>query len=132
MTTTLKKKRAPKKYLTEESILKDIDLAHRKIQKLEKFAQTNLDLEELLRGSNVSDARKHQEEADGLLGRIKRLRETRLVRLGKTLAMFRTKPLVAMSRWCCSTNDRNDMSDIMKELMATDAKAMMDWLDKNV
>jgi len=97
MTATLTpKKRAPKKYTTEASILKDIDKAHAKIKKLEAFAQTHLDMEELLRGSDVATptARKHQEEADMLLGKIKRLRETRLVRLGKTLAMFRTKPLV--------------------------------------
>ena len=92
--TTSPKKRHPKKYLTEASIIKDIDKAHAKIKKLSMQAQTALDTEELLRGGNVSACRKAQEQADLLLGKIKRLKETRLVRLGKTLAMFKTKPLV--------------------------------------
>lgn len=81
------------KYQSESEILKKIDAAHRKLKKLSMAAQAHLDMEELTRGADLKECREHKEEADALLGKIKRLRETRLPKLQNLLAEFRTIPL---------------------------------------
>ena len=84
----------PKRYTSEAMVLADIDKVHKQIDKLKKKAQQELDSEELYKGTdNLSELRKHREEADRLLGKIDRLKNTRLKRLGKTLAEFRTLAL---------------------------------------
>lgn len=74
--------------------MKDIEKAHKKILKFKREAQTCLDAEEMLAGSdNVNTLREVREQADDLLGKVRRLENTRLVKLGKTLAMFDTMPI---------------------------------------
>jgi len=91
------KRKRQKKYLTEADVLKDIDKAHHKIHRLEKAIQCHLDLEEL-EEEDLMEARKHSDEADRLLGQVSRLRSTRLVRLGATLADMRTIPMGEFSK----------------------------------
>lgn len=80
-------------YRSREQILKDIDAAHRKIKRLEIRAQTEINAEkECLRQENNQYVG-HRHEADRLLGKISRLRNTRLKKLGATLAEFDTTPL---------------------------------------
>lgn len=84
-----------KKYHTEDDVLKDITKCERKIVRLGRKAQDELNLEEMEKGCDLRLDREHGELADRLLGKIKRLRETRIVRLGRTLAEMRTIPLGA-------------------------------------
>lgn len=87
-------KRTPKRYQTREQILRDINAAHRKIKRLEKKAESELALEKTFKDSGTfGPGTKHRDLANKFLGQIKRLKETRLVRLGKTLAMFDTEPM---------------------------------------
>lgn len=88
-----KKKPAPRRYTSAAEIEKDIARVHRKIKKLENKAQEELDSESLYRGVDVAECRKHEDAATELLGKIKRLKDTRLKRLGNTLSNFKTKPL---------------------------------------
>jgi hypothetical protein len=81
------------KFKTEADVLKQIDAAHRKIKRLEMAAQTHLDLADLARGADLKESCEHDDEATLLLGKIDRLKNTRLKRLGSTLAALRTIPL---------------------------------------
>lgn len=82
-----------KKWNSEAEILKAIDSAHRKLERMRKAAQLQLDCEELYRGCDATESRNAKEMADQLLGKIKRLQETRLPKLGQLLSEFRTIPL---------------------------------------
>jgi len=81
------------KFQSEAELLKAIDRAHRKIDKLLSLAQIEPDSEALARGCDTTACRLAREQADLLLGKIKRLRETRLVKLGNALAAIRTIPI---------------------------------------
>jgi len=68
----------PRRYTDRNQIIKDIDSTHRKIARLTAIVAKQGD----------------KDEEEMAIAKIKRLRETRLVRLGKTLAMFDTMPLI--------------------------------------
>jgi len=84
-----------KHYTSREQILKDIDKAHRKIKRLEAKAELELAAERHCRSQESNRYVGHRDEANRLLGMISRLRNTRLRKLGATLAGFDTKPLQA-------------------------------------
>lgn len=84
-----------KTYTSRESILKDIDAAHRKIAKAKTVAQGHLDAEELLPGTdNAAELRECRDAADKQFRKIKRLETVRLPKLGEKLAEFDTIPLI--------------------------------------
>lgn len=85
----------PKRYTSREMVLKDIDKAHRKIKRLKAQTQTILDAVEFLNVEDAVERKNLNESADELLAKISRIENTRLVKLGKTLAMFDTIPLGA-------------------------------------
>jgi len=74
-------------------IEKAIDASLRKRDKLRAQAQCALDAESLFEGCDEVSYRKAGEEADKLLGKIKRLENTRLKKLQNLLAAFNTQPL---------------------------------------
>lgn len=83
-----------KKYTSREQIVKDIDVARKKITKAKLVAQEHLDQEELLTGgSNLIELRKHREAADFQFRKIKRLEDRRLPQLGRKLAEWDTLEL---------------------------------------
>lgn len=88
------RRKRQKKYRQRTEILKDIAAAERKHARLLSKAQAALDAEEFYKMTdNTVERTKHREEADKLLGKAKRLHETRMRKLGATLAAFDTKPL---------------------------------------
>lgn len=82
-------------WLSSAEIEKAIDRAYRKRDKLRVQAQTMLDMEELLKGCDEVASKNAACEADKLLGKISRLENTRLKKLQRLLAEFRTIPLGA-------------------------------------
>lgn len=83
-----------KKYTSREMILRDIAAAERKHKRLLAAAQIELDAEKFYEGTeNIVDKKNHRDEADRLLGKAKRLKETRLRKLGLSFAAFDTQPL---------------------------------------
>ena len=91
-----------KKYTTREQIIKDIDASIRKRDKLMSKAQAADEAAEFFRVSeNDSEYRKFKEESDSMLAKAGRITNTRLKRLGRTLAMFDTEPLSA-----CGLDDK--------------------------
>ena len=82
-----------RRWKTEAEILKAIDAVYRKITRLSFQAQTHLDVELLLSGCDEVSSKRAAEEADVLLGKIKRLKETRLPKLQRLLAEMRTPTL---------------------------------------
>jgi len=83
-----------KRYTSRESILKDIDAAHRKTAKAKKVAQEHLDSDELLSGTdNASELRECRDAADKQFRKIKRLETVRLPKLDEKLAEFDTIPI---------------------------------------
>jgi hypothetical protein len=80
-----------KRPVTKESLLKQIDRAHKKIKKLEASAQEWLDEEKLYEGTPMLvERRAAAEKADGFFKKIKYQKERRLKKLGEKLAEIRT------------------------------------------
>lgn len=88
-----KKPKRQKRWRTEAEILKAIDAVYRKIGRYSMFAQTQLDLESLAKDCDIVACKNHREKADQFLGKIKRLKETRLPKLQLLLAEMRTPAL---------------------------------------
>jgi len=83
-----------KKYLTRDMILKDIDKAHRKIKQAEVEAGLTDALILFFRDTgNRAKLEEHQGISDRLWKKINRLKNTRLKKLGMTLAAFDTAPM---------------------------------------
>jgi hypothetical protein len=76
-------------------IEKAIDSSFRKRDKLRMCAQTHLDMEALFKDVDSVIANAAAEQADILLGKINRLENTRLKKLQRLLAEFKTVPLGA-------------------------------------
>lgn len=91
---TAKPKRK-KRYTSREMILKDIEAARRKRNRLITKSDYHTSLAELASGVHKTE---HESERDRLNKMIDRLDKTRLPRLGKTLAMFDTVPLGASAK----------------------------------
>lgn len=83
-----------KKYLTREAILKDIAAAHRRMAKWSGRAlelSVAAEMQKALGNHARSVALYH--DSYYLLERCERIRDTRLKKLGATLAAFDTKPM---------------------------------------
>jgi len=88
-----------KKYVTRESILKDIDAAHRKIKKLtSEAADLDLIAEMAKVCGNQAAYEVNAEEAERLWKRAERMENTRLKKLGATLAAFDSVPMFGDSQ----------------------------------
>lgn len=84
------KTKRQKKYLTEESILKDIDATHRKLKHTRDRAAALQSEAELCAEKVTRD--KLLDSAVRLWKKAERLENTRLPKLGDVLARFRTIP----------------------------------------
>lgn len=87
------KPKRQKKYTTREMILKDIDKARKKYDKIMRQAGGEEDAMYLYKESDNPDWKKHADKLDELLAKAERLKNTRLKRLQSTLAQFDTKEL---------------------------------------
>jgi hypothetical protein len=84
----------PTRYKSRDKIIRAIDVANKRREKLKVKAQEALDEEELLRGTDaVAEHRKAKELADKHLRAVKRLEDRRLPKLQRVLAEFDTIPL---------------------------------------
>ena len=82
-----------KKYLTRDQIISDIDKSSAKMNRLIKMASAHDDAAELFKVSeNEVEYKRNADLADKLFAKAKRIENTRLKRLGKTLAMFDAAP----------------------------------------
>lgn len=86
-----KRKRGQKKYRTREMVLKDIDVARKKMEKTRKDAgekEAEAELHKVL--CNATQYVVAQNEADALWRKAERLEKFRLKKLQNTLAAFDT------------------------------------------
>lgn len=83
-----------RKYTSREMIVRDIDAAHRKMKRLRAAAQDAAETAELAAtmGNDVQ-CRNSRDESDRLWLKSNRIENTRLRKLGATLAMWDTAPL---------------------------------------
>lgn len=83
-----------KKYLTRDQILKDIAKAHKKIVKLKaEAAQLDAAAEFQKLAGNQGAYEAAANDAESLWKKAERCENTRLKKLGATLAAFDTKPM---------------------------------------
>jgi hypothetical protein len=84
-----------RKYTSREMILKDIDAARRKITRLRHTSQDHREQADLLvTMDNIVRSRLERELAEKLWQQADRMENKRIRKLGATLAMFDTKPLI--------------------------------------
>jgi hypothetical protein len=93
----MKPQKRQKKYLSREMIIKDIDAAIRRRDRLNRQAECDDAEANLLalaeEAENVEEIRKLREGAEEKRGKAVRINETRLQKLKQTLSAFQSEPL---------------------------------------
>jgi predicted NAD-dependent protein-ADP-ribosyltransferase YbiA (DUF1768 family) len=87
------KPKRQKKYVDRKAIIKDIDAALRKHQRILNAASGEELTAMLLRESNNEEYKRHDEAKEKLLAKADRMKNTRLRKLQNLLAAFDTTPI---------------------------------------
>lgn len=89
------KKKAKKRYLTEDQILKDIDAWAKKAEKITAIAESmNIKAMDILRENpNDENAKFSLDQSDKLFRKAERIMEIKLKKLGVKLSVLRTRTM---------------------------------------
>lgn len=87
------KPKRQKKYTSREQVIKDIDKALRKFDRLLSRARAQEELMWLLKDAANVEYKKHADTLEALLEKAERLKKTRLEKLKRVLAAIDTAPL---------------------------------------